>query len=123
VLARSSVLDPLGSGRSSPCNPVQTTVGDRKAPPLIGADLLLRIQRLLGVDLAPPVPRGVSSCLARGDGWKVQSAQGSRRELTATKNGERWTITFHDTGKVTLDKPGPRRLERCLHRPRYLIHG
>jgi hypothetical protein len=124
VLARSRVFDALGSGRSGPCNPLQTTVRGRRTPPLIGADLLVRIQRLLGLDLAPPLPREVSGCLLRRHGWKVESVQRSPRELMAKKNGRRWTITFHSTGKVTLDKAGPRALERCLHAgSRYLIRG
>jgi hypothetical protein len=98
------------------------TIGDRTGPPLIGADLLLRIQRLLNVDLAPRVPRDAANCLRR-HGWNVQSvshnalvgkSQQFPPELTATKHGHRWTITFHRTGKVTLDKTGPRGLERCL---------
>jgi hypothetical protein len=57
----------------------------------------------------------------RRRGWEVQRFA---RGLTVTKNGRRWTITFHDTGKVTLDKTGPPALERCLHAgPRYLIRG
>jgi hypothetical protein len=63
-------------------------------------------------------------------GWKTQSVTHTEMvdrlqhvppELTATKNGKRWTITFHYTGKVTLDKAGPRELERCLHAGRYVI--
>jgi hypothetical protein len=123
VLARATVLDTLGAGRSGPCNPLQLTVRGRGAVPLIGADLLLRIQRLLNVDLAPPLPRDVSDCLLRQRGWKTQSVnhtdlvgrvQHLRPELTAAKNGRRWRITFHYTGKVTLDKAGPRELKRCI---------
>jgi hypothetical protein len=51
VLARATVPDTLRSRRSGPCSPVRLTVRGRAAPPLIGADLLLRIQRLLHVAL------------------------------------------------------------------------
>lgn len=111
LLARATVRDIFGRGRSGPCNPLQLTLRRRPAPPLIGADLLLRIQRLLNIDLAPPLPRDVSACLLRQHGWKVDSGPSG---LKATKNGRRWTITFHHTGKVTLDKEGPRELERCV---------
>jgi hypothetical protein len=111
LLARANVRDILGGRWSGPCNPLQLTVRGRAAPPLIGADLLLRLQRLLNVDLAPRLPREVSACLLHRHGWKVKS---SPRELKATKNGRRWTISFHSTGKVTLDKTGPPALERCL---------
>jgi hypothetical protein len=123
VLARARVLDTLGSGRSGPCNPFYLTVHGRTATPLIGADLLLRIQGLLNVDLAPPLPRDVSACLLRSPGWKVRLVNhnemvGRARhlppELTAARNGRRWTITFQRSGKVSLDKAGPRPLERCL---------
>jgi hypothetical protein len=121
LLARATVPDTLGGGLSGPGNPLQMTVGGRKAPPLIGADLLLRLQQDLSVDLAPPLPRDVSACLQRHPGWKVQHFP---HELAATKNGRRWTITFHPTGKVTLDKTAPSRLEHCLHAgQRYLIAG
>jgi hypothetical protein len=122
VLARARVQDQLGLGRSGPCNPLLLTIGDRKALPLIGADLVLRLQRLLNLDLAPRVPRDVSNCLHR-HGWKVQTVshnalvgkpQHFPPELTATKHGHRWTITFHRTGKVTPDRTGPLGLERCL---------
>jgi hypothetical protein len=120
LLARATVPDTLGGGLSGPCNPLQMTVGGRKAPPLIGADLLLRLQRDLSLDLAPPLPRDVSACLQR-HGWTVQSAP---HELSPTKNGRRWTITFNATGEVTLDKAAPRGLEHCLHAAqRYLIAG
>jgi hypothetical protein len=78
---------------------------------LIGADLLLRLQRMLNIDLAPPLPRDVAACLLDGHGWKVNSGPSA---LRATKSGKRWTITFHHTGKVTLDRKGPRELERCV---------
>lgn len=107
-------------------------VRGRKAPPLIGADLLRRLQQLLNVHLAPPLPRNVSVCLER-HGWKVQSVTHNQMvdrvqdfppELTAAKNGKRWTITFHYSGKVTFDKTAPRALERCVHaRGRYVIFG
>jgi len=133
LLARATVPDTPGGGLSGPCNPVQLTVGGRKAPSLIGADLLLQLQRDLNIDLAPPLPSAVSACLQRGPGWSVRSVahngmvdrvQQFPPELTATRNGRRWTITFHLSGKVTLDKPAPRRLEHCLHSAqRYLIAG
>jgi hypothetical protein len=124
LLARATVPDTPGGGISGPCNPLQVTVGGRKAPPLIGADLLVRLQQDLNVDLAPPLPRDVSTCLQR-HGWKVHDrVQRFPLELATTKNGRRWTITFHATGKVTLDKPAPRGLEHCLHAgQRYLIAG
>lgn len=123
VLARATVPDTLGRGLSGPCTPLQLTVRGGTARPLIGADLLLRIQDLLDVDLAPPVPRDVSDCLLRRQGWKTQSvshnqaidhAQHFPPQLTAAKNGRRWLLTFHDDGKVTLDKTAPRELEHCL---------
>lgn len=123
VLARATVPDTLGRGLSGPCNPLQLTVRGRTAQPLIGADLLLRIQRLLDVGLAPPLPRDVSDCLLRRHGWKTQTvnhnqmvdrAQHFPPELTAAKNGRRWLLTFHDNGKVTLDKAAPPELEHCL---------
>jgi hypothetical protein len=133
LLARATVPDTPGTGISSPCNPLQLTVHSRKAPPLIGADLLLRIHQLLNINLAPPLPRAVSACLQRRPGWNVQSRhhtgatprlQHLPPELTATKNGRRWTITFHYSGKVTLDKAAPRGLEHCLRTgQRYLIAG
>lgn len=121
VLARATVPDFGGLGTSGPCNPLELTVSSRPAVPLIGADLLLRIQRFLNVELAPPLRRDVASCLMRQHGWKVSKGG---RELTATKNGKRWTFTFHLTGKVTADKPAPRQLRRCLRAaPRYVIYG
>ncbi len=120
VLARATVPDFGGAGTSGPCNPLELTIGSRPAVPLIGADLLLRIQRLLNVDLAPPLPRYVSDCLLRQHGWKIAGA----RTLTASKGGKRWTITFHLTGKVTADKPAPPQLRRCLRAgPRSVIYG
>jgi hypothetical protein len=118
LLARATIPDTSGAGISGPCNPLQLTVHSRKAPPLIGADLLLRIHQLLGIDLDPPLPRAVSACLQRRHGWKVESGTAGREhsppELTAANGGRRWTITFHYSGKVTLDKAGPRGLEHCL---------
>jgi hypothetical protein len=132
LIARANAPDSLGRGFSGPCNPLQVTAHGRAAPPLIGSDLLLRLQRLLNVDLAPPLPRGVSACLKR-QRWKVQSVTHNQMidrvqhfpaALTATKNGRRWMITFHATGKVTLDKAGPRELDHCLHAgPRNVIYG
>jgi hypothetical protein len=133
VLARATVPDTLGRGRSGPCNPLQLTVRGRTAQPLIGADLLLRIQRLLDVDLAPPLPREVSDCLLRRHGWKTQSVTHNETvdrvqhfppQLTAAENGRRWLLTFHYNGKVTLDRAGPRELEHCLRAGRrYVIAG
>lgn len=123
ILARAAVRDTLGAGRSGPCNPLELSVRGRKATPLIGADLLLRIQRMLGIALAPVLPRDVSACLSHEHGWKVQSVAHNEMvgrvqhfppELTAAKDGRRWTITFRYTGKIALDKPGPHALERCL---------
>jgi hypothetical protein len=129
LVAVARAFDPLGSGRSGPCEPLQLSVRGRTVP-LIAADLLLRIQRLLNVDLAPPLPRTVTDCLRR-HGWKVQAVVHNAMvdrvhhfppELTASRDGRRWTITFLRTGKVGLDKPGPRELERCLRAgPWYLI--
>ena len=131
VLARARVSDPLGRGFSGPCTPYKSP-SSRAAPALIGADLVIRLQQLLNVDLAPPLRRDVSACLKRHR-WKVQSVTHNEMidrvqhfppALTATKNGRRWTITFHATGKVTLDKAGPRELEHCLRAgPRYVIYG
>jgi hypothetical protein len=133
LLARATVRDTLGAGRSEPCNPLQLTVRGRKAPLLIGADLLLRIQRTFGLDLAPPLPREVSACLSRQHGWKVRSVtpnelvdrvQRFPPQLTAARKGRRWRITFHHTGKVTLDRAGPHALMRCLRPgPRYPFSG
>lgn len=111
VLARATVLDPLGEGRSGPCDPLQLTVRGRTARLLIAADLLLRIQRLLGVNLAPPLPRDVASCLRR-HGWTVEAA--GRSELETAHESERWRIVFHRTGKVTTSRPAPRVLARCV---------
>jgi hypothetical protein len=125
LLARATVTDPLGLGRSGPCNPVLVTVHGRKVSPRIGADLLLRLQQLLDVNLAPPLPRDVSDCLRRR-GWKVESVRhgGFPPELTAVKNGRRWTITFHLSGKVTLNETASRGLEHCVRtRPRTIIDG
>lgn len=122
LLARATVQDTPGAGGAGPCSPLQLTVRGRNAPPLIAADLLLRIQRLLGINLAPVLPHEATACL-RGYGWKVQSVshkemvdreQHSPPELVASRNGRRWTITFHYTGKTTLDRPGPHGLERCI---------
>lgn len=125
LLARATASDAFGGGGSGPCNPFQVTVRGRAAPPLIG-DLLLQVQRLLNVDLAPPVPRDVANCLGR-DGWKThrERLRALPPELSARKNGRRWRITFHYSGKVTLDKAGPpRALEHCLHAgQRYAIAG
>jgi hypothetical protein len=133
VLARATVADILGGGYSGPCNPLQLTLRGRTAPPLIGADLLLQIQRLLTIVLAPPTPHEVSACLLRRHGWKVRSVAHNQMvdrvqhfppELTASKSGTRWTIIFHYSGKVTFDKKGPRALERCVRTgPRYVIYG
>lgn len=131
LIARATVTDTFGSALSGPCNPVQITGRGRQAPPLIGADLLRRVQQLLDVDLAPPSPRDVSDCLLRLHRWTVRSgnhlgagARNSPPELSAARNGRHWTITFHYSGKVTLDKPGPRGLERCIDvGPRHVVAG
>jgi hypothetical protein len=49
MLAQASVI--ALEGTSGPCNPVALTIGGRRQTPLIGGDLLLRIQRLLHVRL------------------------------------------------------------------------
>jgi hypothetical protein len=122
VLARARVADPGGSGLSGPCNPVSLSVNGAKAPPLIGADLLHRIEQHLGLDLAPPAPGDVVSCLSRHAGWTVPSA--ARSPLTVAKGGRRWTITFHSTGKLTTNRPAPPILARCLKSgPRIVILG
>jgi hypothetical protein len=119
VLAQAQVSDPAGSGRSGPCNPLQLTVGGRKAPPLIGADLLHRIEQHFGVDLDPPTPDSVATCL-RARGWKVRAAG---HALSARKDGVRDTITFHADGKVTTNAP-PRGVARCLrNRPGIVVYG
>ena len=110
VLAHGTLSDLGGSGRSGPCNPLSLTVNGKKAPPLIGSDLLLRIQQHLDVDLAPPLPRDVSSCL-RERGWKVRAVA---RGLAARKDGTRRTITFHATGKVTTTGRRQAAISRCL---------
>lgn len=132
VLARAEVRDPLGSGRSGPCDPLQLTVNGTKAPPLIGADLLLRIEQHLGVDLAPPVPSAVAGCL-RDRGWKVQKVVHggliARRiprpaELTASRDHRRWLITFHATGKVTTTPRASHALAQCIRSgPRLVYYG
>lgn len=76
----------VGGGGSGPCNPFQVTVRGRAAPPLIGG-LLLQVQHLLGVDLAPPVPREVASCLSR-HGWQTRLGCGA---LLSTSR-ERWGV-------------------------------
>lgn len=115
VLAVATLPDALGMGLSGPCNPFGVTVDGRRASPRIGGDLLLRVKQLLGVDLAPPLPRNVSDCL-QGHGWNAGMVRAQNRppELRAAKDGRRWTITFHYTGKVTLDRPAPRGIEQCL---------
>ncbi|MGH3009303.1 MAG: hypothetical protein ACRDLM_07860 [Gaiellaceae bacterium] len=120
VLARAEVSDPGGSGESGPCNPLQLTVGGRKAVPLIGADLLRRIQQDLQVDLAPPTTRVVTSCLRSHDFTTNMAKDG----ITARQGGSRWTITFHATGKVTANRAAPHALARCLRgRPPIVILG
>lgn len=122
VLARASVADVGGSGRSGPCNTLQLTVGGKKAPPLIGADLLLRIQRLLNVDLAPPRPRDVAFCLKQRHGWKVTSL--TPTSLGVAHDGAHWRITFHHDGAITKSRPTLPTLGRCLRRGRrYGIEG
>ncbi len=131
VLARARVADSLGSGISGPCNPVSLTIRGRMAPPLIGMDILRSIQQLLNIDLAPPQPSSVASCLRRA-GWKAQTvthnemlhrAQHFPPELTASKNGRRWTITFHSTGKLTVGRKAPHALHRCLRPGPYVTYG
>jgi hypothetical protein len=125
VLASATVSNTLGRGYSGPCNPLQLTVGGRVTP-LIGADLLRRLELLLRINLAPPLPRDVSDCLQRHR-WKVQSVSHKEMiereqtfppELTVAKDRRHWTITFPDTGKVTLDRAGPRVLEHCIRKRR-----
>lgn len=132
VLASAQVSDPGGSGESGPCNPLQLTVGARKAVPLIGADLVHWLQQDLQIDLAPVTPGGVRSCLA-GGGWKVQSVahnsmvakvQHFSPELTVARDGHRWLVTFHATGKVTTSPSAPRALARCIrNRPPLVTYG
>lgn len=123
LLGRATVHDVLGAGRSGPCNPFELSVRGRQAPPLIGADLLLRFQRMLGINLAPVLPREASACVLRRHGWRVKSIIHNEMvgrvrhyppEMTAAKDGRRWTVTFRYSGKITVDKPAPRALARCL---------
>lgn len=123
-LARATVADTRGSGRSGPCDPLQLSVRGRSATPLIGSDLLLRLERLLQIDLSPASPREVSNCLLRRHGWRVGRVHGQPPELIVRRDGKRWTITFHLTGRLTVDRHAPRGLERCVSaRPRYVIFG
>ena len=119
VLARAQVSDPGGSGESGACNPLQLTFRGRKAMPLIGADLLRRIQQELQVDLAPIEPSVVEGCLRR-DGFETKAL---RHALTARKNGSRWTISFHATGKVTTSRTPTLAIARCLRNPHVAIYG
>jgi hypothetical protein len=115
VLARAKVFDLLG--RSGPCNPVSLTVGKRAPRYLIGADLLLRIQRMLGVDLAPITPQQLTTCLR---GWKVVRQSANTRSVTHA--GERWTVRFPASGRVTVTGPKkPQRLRDCLQASRRLM--
>jgi hypothetical protein len=116
VLARATVADI--AGRSGPCNPVSLTIGKRSRPQyLIGADLLLRIQRLLGIDLAPITPPGLRTCLR---GWKVVRRSPNTR--TVSHDGKRWTVTFPASGNVTVTGPRkPSALLRCVRSSPYLV--
>jgi hypothetical protein len=119
LLARGLVFDPLGSGYSGPCNPLRLTIGSRTAPPLIGADLLRRIQQDLLVDLAPIEPSVVEGCLRRA-GFETKTAG---HALTARRNGSRWTISFHATGKVTTSRTPTLVIARCLRNPHVGVYG
>lgn len=56
-LAQASVL--YLHGTSGPCNPIKLTLRGHTQTPLIGDDLLRRIERLLDIRLNPaPTPRG-----------------------------------------------------------------
>ncbi len=118
-IARARVADAGGSGASGPCNPLELTVGKRTTA-LIGADLLLRIQPMLGVDLAPPLPRDVVRCL-RSSGWSVNHVAD---RMLARHAGETWRVTFNLLGQVATDKTAPPTLRRCLRSgPRYVVRG
>lgn len=122
VLARAQVSNVDGSGFSGACNPLVLTIGSRTPVRLIGADLLLRLQRMLGIDLAPASPSVVSSCLRRG-GWVVHTHHGPPVQVVARHRGRRWTITFPLTGKVTTNGPPAPALARCLRTPSFARYG
>ena len=106
VIARATI----GNSPLDHCGALSLTVKGRKAPPLTADDLLLRVQQHLSLDLAPPTPSDVASCLRQGH-WTVST--GNRR-LTAHKNGSRVTLTFHLTGNVTGRRHSPPAVARCL---------
>lgn len=123
VIAHATVYALPGARFSGSCKPLLLTVSG-KAHALIGSDLLARLEQHLGVDLVPPKPRDVSACL-RQVGWKVQTVRhgsliGKARhfapQLTASRSGHRWLITFHATGKVTTSHGGAPAIARCLRR-------
>lgn len=117
VLAHAQVSDPLGNGISGPCNPLALTIGTRAPLELIGSDLVLRIQRLLNVNLAPVTPRALASCLR---GWNVRHQRGNTWSVSHA--AERWTVAFPASGNVTVTGPKRRALLRCMH-PRFVAFG
>ena len=101
------------------CNPFSLAVDGQKAQLLFVGDLLVRIQRRLNADLAPPLPSDVASCL-RGRGWRVRRVADV---LTARKGAHPTTITFHATGKVTTAGPSRPEIARCLRSsPRFVYY-
>jgi hypothetical protein len=115
VLARATVTDLLG--RSGPCNPISLTIGKGGPKYLVGADLLLRIQRLLGINLAPLTPQHLTTCLR---GWKVVRQSANARSVSHA--GERWTVKFPASGRVTVTGPKkPQRLRVCLRASPYVM--
>ncbi len=116
VIARATV----GNGLSDHCGALSVVVHGRKAPPLITGDLLLRIQQHLNLDLTPPKPNDVATCL-RQRHWTVSTAT---RGLTARRKGVSLTLTFHLTGKVTSSRHSPPAVARCLREsPHFMYYG
>jgi len=113
ALARAQLAQAALDGASGACNPLSLTVGSRNAVALLGGDFLPRIDRLLGIDVTPPSRQDIRYCV-HAAGWRTHS---TRRGMHVYQSGRRWTIMLPATGKVTLDRKGPRTLERCLDPP------
>lgn len=116
VVARATI----GNSPSEHCGALSLTVNGRKAPPLITGDLLLRVQQHLNLDLSPPKPGDVASCL-RQRHWTVSTVD---RRLTAQKKGRSVRLTFLLTGKVSGSRRPEPEVARCLREsPRFVYLG
>ena len=118
VLARAHVNAPYVLPLSGPCNPLSLTIGNRPPVELIGSDLLVRIERLLGIDVAPVSPSLVASCL-RHKGWTVRMTYGPPPRIVARYRGRTWTISFPASGKVATHPASTRVLADCLRAPQF----